>query len=151
MRSRLTRITTACNMQWIASVYANYTIILYAFLSEGQARCKIHSRYIQRNEELSNTANSRNLPLTVSQGSSVENATCSDVPDDGTSGCAFMSVVFGDLLLCQNKKSTVSMLQDIACLAEEVIIKSPLQFNLIRKKSLHYDVSEAYALLQEFK
>ena len=102
---------------------------------------------ILSNEELSNTANSRNLPLTVSQGSSVENATCLDVPDDGTNGCAFMSVVFGDLLLCQNEKSTVSKFQDIACLAEEVIIKSPLKFNPIREKSRHYDVSEAYALL----
>lgn len=62
-----------------------------------------------------------------------------------------MSVIFGDLLLCQNEKETVSKFHDIACLAEEVIIKSPLQFNPIREKSRHYDVSEAYALLQEFK
>ena len=103
------------------------------------------------NKELLNTANSRNLTLKVSQGSSVENATCSDVPSDGTNGCAFMSVIFGDLLLCQNEKSTVSKFHDIACLAEEVIIKSPLQFNPIREISRHYDVSEAYALLQEFK
>ena len=72
------------------------------------------------NEELpnsANTANCRNLPLTVSQGSSVENATCSDVPGDGTNGCAFMSVIFGDLLLRQNERSTVSKFRDIACLA----------------------------------
>lgn len=62
-----------------------------------------------------------------------------------------MSVIFGDLLLCQNENSTVSKFHDIACLAEKVIIKSPLQFNPIREISRHYDVSEAYALLQEFK
>ena len=62
-----------------------------------------------------------------------------------------MSVIFGDLLLCQNEKSTVIKYHDIACLADEVTIKSPLQFNPIRENSRHYDVSEAYALLQEFK
>lgn len=62
-----------------------------------------------------------------------------------------MSVIFGDLLLCQNENSTVSKFHDIACLAEKVIIKSPLQFNPIREISRHYDVLEAYTLLQELK
>ena len=50
------------------------------------------------NEDLSN---SRNLPLTVNQGTCIENATSSYVPGDGTNGCAFLSVVSGDHLLCQ--------------------------------------------------
>lgn len=100
------------------------------------------------NEEL---PNSRYLPLTVSQGSTIENANCSNVPGDGANGFAFTSVHFGDLLVCQNERSTVSKFADIVCLAEEVIINSPLQFNPIREKSWQYDISEAYALLQEFK
>ena len=93
---------------------------------------------------------SRNLTLTVSQGSSVENANCSNVPDDGTNSCAFMSVHFGDLLMCQNERP-VSTFEDIAHHAEEVIINSPLRFNPIRKQSRHYNLSEAYKLLRESK
>ena len=59
---------------------------------------------VLRNEDLSN---SRNLPLTVNQGTCIENATRSYVPGDGTNGCVFLSVVFGDHLLCQNERSTV--------------------------------------------
>ena len=66
-------------------------------------------------------------------------------------GQTLMLVHFGDLLVCQNERSTVCKFADIACLAEEVIINSPLQFNPIHEKSWHYDVSEAYALLEEFK
>ena len=55
-----------------------------------------------------------------------ENATSSYVPGDGTNGCAFLSVVFGDHLLCQNERSTVTTFEEIACLAEEVIVDSPL-------------------------
>lgn len=84
---------------------------------------------------------SRNLTQTVSQGSSVENANCSNVPEDGTNSCAFMSVHFGDLLMRQNERP-VSTFEDIAHLAEEVIINFPLRFNPIREQSQHYDVSE---------
>ena len=52
---------------------------------------------VSRNEDLSNSGN---LTLTGTQGTCIENATSSYVPDDGTDGCAFLSVVFGDHLLC---------------------------------------------------
>ena len=67
------------------------------------------------NEDLSN---SRNLPLTVNQGTCIENATSSYVPGDGTNGCAFLPVVFDDHLLCQNERSTVTTFEEIACLTE---------------------------------
>ena len=63
-----------------------------------------------------------------------------DVPGDGTNSCAFLSVVFGDHLLCQNERLTVITFEEIACLVEEVIIDSPLQFNPFCDKSRHYDV-----------
>lgn len=61
-----------------------------------------------------------------------------------------MSVHFGDLLMRQNERP-VSTFEDIAHLAEEVIINFPLRFNPIREQSQHYDVSEAYKLLRESK
>ena len=62
-----------------------------------------------------------------------------------------MSVIFADLLLYQNEKSTVSKFHNIVCLADEVIVWSPLRFNPTSEVSQRYDVSKAYALLQEFK
>ena len=93
---------------------------------------------------------SRNLTLTVTQGSSVENTNCSNVPDDGTNSCTFMSVHFGDLMMCQNERP-VSTFEDNAHLAEEVATNPPLRFNPIQEQSQHYDVSEAYKLLRESK
>ena len=51
----------------------------------------------------------------------------------------------------KNERSTVITFEEIACLAEEVIIDFPLQFNPFRDKSRHYDVSEAYGILQKCK
>lgn len=65
------------------------------------------------NEDLSN---GRNLPLTVNQGTCIENATSSYVPGDRTNGCAFLSVVFGEHLLCQNERSTVATFKKLPAL-----------------------------------
>lgn len=144
MRSPLTLITIAGNMQLIVSLYANCT----ANVSERQARCEIHSGlYFLCNEE---QPDSNNLTLPVSQGSSTDNANCSNVANDGTNRCAFMAVHFGDLLMCQNQRP-VNTFEDIGHLAEEIIINSPLRFNPIPEQSQHYDVLEAYKLLQECK
>ena len=62
-------------------------------------KARPHAKYIADflcNEE---KPDSRNLTLTVSQGSSVENANCSNMPDDGTNSSTFMSVHFGNLLM----------------------------------------------------
>ena len=72
------------------------------------------------------------------------------MPDDGTNSCAFLSVHFGNLLMCQNERP-VSTFEDIAQLAETVIINSPLRFNPIREQSQHYDVWEGYNFSRESK
>ncbi|KAL9973133.1 hypothetical protein ACROYT_G019550 [Oculina patagonica] len=95
--------------------------------------------------------NSRDIAFKVSQGSSVENANCSNIPDDGTNACAFMSVHFGELLICLNERMAISKFEDISRVAEDVIINSPLKFNPFRDKGRHYDVLEAYGLLRESK
>jgi len=116
-----------------------------------QSEDRPDARYIADTLSNEEQINSRNIPLKVSQGSSVENANCSNIPDDGTNGCAFMAVHFGDLFMCQNERGTVSAFEDIAILTEQVIINSPLKFNFIREKGRHYDVSEAYTLLRKTK
>jgi len=49
-----------------------------------------------------------------------------DIAGDGTNSCAFLSVHFGDLFLRLDDNATTSdEYEEIACLAEEVIINSP--------------------------
>ena len=124
---------------------------LYDQCTRFQPEDRPDARYIADTLSNEEQINSRNIPLKVSQGSSVENANSSNIPDDGTNGCAFMAVHFGDLFICQNERETVSAFEDIAILAEQVIINSPLKFNFIREKGRHYDVSEAYTLLRKSK
>ena len=87
------------------------------------------------------------IPLGVSQNSALETPTAIIALADGTNSCAFLSLIFSHLLW--EKSGQISPGDEMAALAEEVIETYPTRFNRHRDLGSHYDVSEAYQILND--
>ncbi|KAK3728841.1 hypothetical protein QZH41_007645 [Actinostola sp. cb2023] len=101
----------------------------------------------------------RNIPLAISQSSAVEQGSMmmasreNNIHNDGTNSCAFLSVHFCHRLITEigNKPAETETWNNIATLAEGVILNTPEKVNPFRDINLKYDAMEAYVMLRSIK